>query len=112
MLTTWWFSVYYGECTYLLLVVDHLMLIRQVFNSALVILAAVIIQRTRNVQIQALQAVDINSTLNNALVALESLGHESRLALRCSNYLKKLMHSVMSLGESTHHVHACRTNST
>lgn len=68
------------------------------FGSALVILAAMVVQHRSIVQIPSLQKQDMMLVFQKALGALQYLGSDTRMSSRCHKYLQRMMHGVLSLG--------------
>lgn len=99
MLTTWWFSLYYGTPGQCFRQQGTSLIFALVFSSALVLFAAMIVHHGRGIHIQAFENQDIMSVFQSAFDALEHLGHQSRMANRCRKYLEKLLHVAKALGK-------------
>ena len=102
MFTTWWFSIYYGQLLRLLLA---LFSTNQsvAFSSALIVFAAMIIKHKHQLQIPGFKDNDFAHIIQRALQALDNLGNEARIAVRCRKYLKKFVHIASTIGKC-HHV--------
>ncbi|KIX97606.1 uncharacterized protein Z520_06384 [Fonsecaea multimorphosa CBS 102226] len=80
VLMAWWFSLYF------------------VFNSALVVFAAIIIQHHHSLNLPCLDPMALRHSFNKAIQAVEVLGDKSDIASRCETYLQNLLRGVSSFG--------------
>lgn len=100
MLTTWWFSIYYGQFAFTPLLIRNTKWAdcSEVFSASLVVLSAMILKHQHSTLVICNENLDLSDTLLKAIRALERIGDGTRMVARCLKHLKILAQFAETFG--------------